>query len=183
MCSTNHIFLEWSVSTFRQHETRSIPYLDPNPTIAPILLNSANFILARVSSQRALPLVSNMTIMNVTSNLEGTVITCTGRNSSSVSSVEMMSTIHIYDMDVGRSLIQMVFIITKFMIIILFVYCKYIDIPNPPEITVRPDMTHLGADNFTVTLEWSQFSGETYSIASIPEPVLVCTSFATSTSV
>jgi hypothetical protein len=56
-------------------------------------------------------LVSTMTIMNVTSNLEGTVITCTGLNSSSVSSVEMMTTLHIYDMDVGRSLIQMVFII------------------------------------------------------------------------
>jgi hypothetical protein len=30
-------------------------------------------------------------------------------------------------------------------------------------------MTHFGADNFTVTLEWSQFSGETYSVATVPE--------------
>jgi hypothetical protein len=43
-------------------------------------------------------------------------------------------------------------------------------------------MTHFGADNFTVTLEWSQlFSGETYSIATVPQPVH--TTFATSTSV
>jgi hypothetical protein len=56
-------------------------------------------------------LVSTMTIMNVTSSLEGTVITCTGLNSLSVSSVVLMTTLHIYDMDVGRSLIQMVFII------------------------------------------------------------------------
>jgi hypothetical protein len=33
------------------------------------------------------------------------VITCTGLNSSSVSSVVLMTTVHVYDMDVGRSLI------------------------------------------------------------------------------
>jgi hypothetical protein len=75
------------------------------------VMNSANFTFSRVSSPRALPLVSTMTIMNITSNLEGTVISCTGLNSSSVSSVEMMTTIHVYDMDVGRSLIQMIFTI------------------------------------------------------------------------
>ena len=32
-------------------------------------------------------------------------------------------------------------------------------------------MIHLGMDNFTVTLEWSQFSGETYAVTAIPEPV------------
>jgi hypothetical protein len=69
-------------------------------------MDSATFSFSRVSSPRALPLVSNMTIMNVTSNLEGTVISCTGRNSSSVSSVVMTSTIHVYDIDVGRSLIH-----------------------------------------------------------------------------
>jgi hypothetical protein len=70
------------------------------------------------------------------------------------------------------------------MIIFWSVNCKYIlDIPNPPEleITLKPDMTHFGADNFTVTLEWSQFSGETYSIATVPEPVYM--SFTRSTSV
>ena len=25
-------------------------------------------------------------------------------------------------------------------------------------------------DNFTVTLEWSQFSGESYTVATVPEP-------------
>jgi hypothetical protein len=34
---------------------------------------------------------------------------------------------------------------------------------------VRPDTTHFGNDNFTVTLEWSQFSSETYSVATVPE--------------
>jgi hypothetical protein len=111
MCSTNHILLEWNVSTIGQYETRSISNLDHNPTITPILLNSANFILARVSSQGALPLVSNTTIMNINSNLEGTVISCNGLNSSSESTLVLMTTIHIYDMDVGRPLIKMVFII------------------------------------------------------------------------
>ena len=30
-------------------------------------------------------------------------------------------------------------------------------------------MIHFGKDNFTVTLEWPQFSGETYSVVTIPE--------------
>ena len=42
-------------------------------------------------------------------------------------------------------------------------------------------MTHLGTDNFTVTLQWSQFSGEAYTVATVPEPVHM--SFIVSTSV
>jgi hypothetical protein len=106
MCSTNHIFLEWNVSTISKHETRSVSNLDQNPTPSPILMNSANFTLSRVSSQGALPLVSNMTIMNININLEGTVISCAGLNSTSESTAVLMTTIHVYDMDVGRSLIQ-----------------------------------------------------------------------------
>ena len=101
-CSTNHIFLEWSVSTIsRQPEIRSISYLDQNLVISPITMNFANFIFSRVSPPMALPLVSIMTIMNINSNLEGTIIICTGRNSS-VSSVVLMKTIHIYDINTGR---------------------------------------------------------------------------------
>ena len=32
-------------------------------------------------------------------------------------------------------------------------------------------MTKFGNDNVTVTLEWFQFSGETYSVATVPEAV------------
>ena len=55
------------------------------------------------------------------------------------------------------------------------------DTPNAPEITLRPDVAHLGTDNFIVTLEWSQFSGETYTVATVPEPVYI--SFIMSTSI
>ena len=65
-------------------------------------MNSADFTFLRVSSPGALPLVTTMIIMNVASNLEGTVISCTGLNSSSESTV-LMTTVHVYDMDVGRS--------------------------------------------------------------------------------
>jgi hypothetical protein len=103
MCSTSHIFLEWNVSTFNEHEVRSVSTFDQNPNILPVLMNSANFTFSRVSSPRALPLVSTMTIMNVNSNLEGTMISCSGLNSSSVFSVVLMITLRIYDMDIGRS--------------------------------------------------------------------------------
>jgi hypothetical protein len=41
-------------------------------------------------------------------------------------------------------------------------------------------MIHFGADNFTVTLEWSQFSGETYSVATVPESVHLISTMSTS---
>ena len=101
-CSTNHTFLEWSISTLK-HETRSISYLDQNVFVQPIMVDSANFTFSRISSPGTLPLVSTMTIMNITSNLEGVTISCIGLNSSSLSSVVLMTTIHVYDRDVGRS--------------------------------------------------------------------------------
>ena len=55
------------------------------------------------------------------------------------------------------------------------------DAPSIPEIVLRTDMTNFGNDNVTVTLEWSQHSGETYTVVTVPEAVNV--SFITSTSV
>ena len=124
MCSTNHIFLEWNVSSLGHTETRSISNLDQNVVVSPIIMmDSAKFTFSRVSSPRALPLVSTMMILNVTSNLEGTVISCysTGQNSSSVSSVVLMTTVHIYDMDVGRSRIWS----GSIGLSLWHIYCKY----------------------------------------------------------
>ena len=78
-------------------------YWDQSPTISPIMMNFVNFTFSRDSSPKVLPLVSTMTIKNVTSDLEGTVVSCTGLNSSLVSSVVFVKTMHVYDIDVGRS--------------------------------------------------------------------------------
>ena len=68
MCSTNHIFLEWNVSTVRENQTRpEVSYSDQNVVVSPMLTNSANFTFSRDSSPRDLPLVSTITIMNVAS--------------------------------------------------------------------------------------------------------------------
>ena len=175
MCSTNHVFLEWKVSSVWENQTRSISYSDQNVVVSPILMNSANFSFSRDSSPRALPLVSTMTIMNVTSNLEGNVIRCTGLNSSSVSSVVLMT---IIDINVGRSLIQ---ISSACSYDKLKMFTVNTDFPNTPGVVIRPDINYFGNDNFTLTLEWPQFSGETYSVATVPEAVY--TRFTTSTSV
>jgi hypothetical protein len=42
-------------------------------------------------------------------------------------------------------------------------------------------MTRFGMDNFVVTLEWFQFSDETYSVATLPVPM--DTNFISNTSV
>ena len=105
VCSTNHIFLEWSVRTTSQplvHETRSVSSSGQSLIILPVIMNTAIITFSRDSSQMALPLVSTMTIENINSDLEGTVITCTGLNSSSVSSVVLMTTMHVFDINRGR---------------------------------------------------------------------------------
>ena len=104
MCSTNYTLLEWSVTTINQtlRETRSVPYEGQNPIIIPIIINSTNFTFSKVSSQKALPLVSIMTIVNVNINLEGTMVSCTGINSSTVSSVVLMKVLHVFDVNIGR---------------------------------------------------------------------------------
>ena len=58
-----------------------------------------------------------------------------------------------------------------FQIIFIFYGSIDADAPSTPEVIIRTDMTNFGNDNVTVTLEWSQFSGETYSVATVPEPV------------
>ena len=55
------------------------------------------------------------------------------------------------------------------------------DFPNAPGVAIRPDMTHFGNNNFTLTLEWPHFSSETYSVATIPETLHI--NFTTNTSV
>ena len=70
---------------------------------------------------------------------------------------------------------------TSFQIVFIFYATINADAPSAPEVVLRTDMTKFGNDNITVTLEWSQFSGETYSVATIPEPVHM--SFIISTSV
>ena len=41
-------------------------------------------------------------------------------------------------------------------------------------------MTNFGNDSVAVTLEWSQFSGETYSIVTVPQPVNMSSIMSTS---
>ena len=111
VCSTNHIFLEWSVRTTSQPsqpEMRSISSSGQNPDniTTPIMVNSNSITFSRDSPQMALPLVSTMTIENVNSNLNGTMINCTGLNSSSVSSVVLMTTVHV--IDINRGMIKII---------------------------------------------------------------------------
>ena len=104
VCSTNHLFLEWSVRTTNQPMLyeRTISSSDRSPLILPIRANTANITFSRDSPRMVLPLVSTMTIENMNSYLEGTMINCTGVNSSSVSSVVLMTTIRVFDNDRGR---------------------------------------------------------------------------------
>ena len=118
VCSTNYTFLEWSVritsQPMLQLYERTVPSSDRSPLILPIRVNTVNITFSRDSPRMVLPLVSTMTIENMNSYLEGTMINCTGVNSSSVSSVVLMTTIRVFDNDRGRykcyNHIQIVFI-------------------------------------------------------------------------
>ena len=60
---------------------------------------------------------------------------------------------------------------TSFQIVFIFYGTINADAPSAPEVVLRTDMIKFGNDNITVTLEWSQFSGEIYTVATVPEPV------------
>jgi hypothetical protein len=110
VCSTNHIFLEWCVITTSQplvSETRSISSSGQSPAILPIRVILTDLEFSRDSPQMTLPLVSTMIIDNVISYLNGTMISCTGLNSSSVSSVALMTMIHVIDINTGMITIKL----------------------------------------------------------------------------
>ena len=61
--------------------------------------------------------------------------------------------------------------IDPFQIVYIYFYGSIdADAPSTPEVVLKTNMTNFGNDNVTVTLEWSQFSGETYTVTTIPEP-------------
>ena len=106
VCNASYMFLEWSVITTSQpslNQTRTISYsaITSAVMVLPIRVNTTNITFSRHSPRMALPLVSTMTIVNVSSHLNGSVISCTGINSSSVFSVVLMKTIHIFDVNRG----------------------------------------------------------------------------------
>ena len=101
LCSVSYTFIQWGILTMNQtlRQTTIVPYLGQNLISILTLTNSTTFIFSRNSSPGTLPLVSTMTIKNVTSSLEGTVISFTGINSSSIPSVVLMTTIHVFDIN------------------------------------------------------------------------------------
>ena len=58
------------------------------------------------------------------------------------------------------------------------IYILKIDFPNPPKVAER---IHFESANFNITLEWSQYSNEIYSVTITPDAEH--TSFTTNTSV
>ena len=108
VCSTDHLFLEWNIKKSQPslNQTRSISSSGQNPVILSIRVIHTNIEFSRNSPQMALPLVSTISILNVNSDLEGTVITCTGLNSSLVSSVVLMEIVYVYDSNRGMIAIR-----------------------------------------------------------------------------
>ena len=81
-CSTTvATFLRWRFSVFDEqlqirNIERNINSDDTSAQMSSETLNSTLFIVTRTSTQRASPLVSTLTIINVTSNLNGTRVHC-----------------------------------------------------------------------------------------------------------
>ena len=105
VCSANYTFFEWSVITTSQpplNEIRTVSYSALSSVVVlPIRVNTTNITFSKDSPRMALPLVSTMAIKVVSSHLNGSVISCTGKNGSSVFSVVLMKTIHTFDVNRG----------------------------------------------------------------------------------
>ena len=81
-CSTTAArYLRWRFSVFNEqlqitNIEMNINSLDASVQTASIRVNSTSFISTRTSTQRASPLVSTLTIINVTYNLNETRVHC-----------------------------------------------------------------------------------------------------------
>ena len=72
-CSTNETFLQWRISTSVR---RLVPSQGAASELEPLTINSTTFYISKVSDNEAVPLISTITVYNVTADLNRTAVNC-----------------------------------------------------------------------------------------------------------
>ena len=96
-CSTNLDILEWNITVGMLRSRRQL-VTDISRFDLPLMINSHSFNVTRDSADRSKPIISTLTTSAVTSDLNGTIISCTGVGGSESST--MVATINVITPDI-----------------------------------------------------------------------------------
>ena len=97
-CSTNLTYLEWNVTVFQSGtpHSRTLLVVSTSFFTFPLVVNGHSFRVTRDSASASLPIISTLTILNATVDLNGTNIYCTEEGSSPTAvSSTLVASIHI----------------------------------------------------------------------------------------
>ena len=106
ICSTDRYFLNWTVTTppsaseSGQAVTRSRLIASSSQRIDPLIINMKIFIISIVSTMDQF--TSVLSVVNVTDDLNGTIVQCTDISSSAAETRTAMTFVHIIQTDIGR---------------------------------------------------------------------------------
>lgn len=83
-CNTNLTDLQWKVTVFQSGtpHSRTLLVLSTSFFTFPLVVNGHSFRVTRDSVSASLPIISTLTVVNATVELNGTSIHCTGGRSS-----------------------------------------------------------------------------------------------------
>ena len=86
-CSTNLTYLEWNVTVFQSGtpHSRTLLVVSTSYFTFPLVVNGHSFGVTRDSASGTLPIISTLTVINATIDLNGTNVYCTEMGSTAVS--------------------------------------------------------------------------------------------------
>ena len=99
-CNTNLTYLEWNVTIFQSGtpHSRTLLVFSTSFFTFPLFVNGHSFRVTRDSISGALPIISTLTVVDATVELNGTTIHCTEERSSPTAealSSTLVASIHI----------------------------------------------------------------------------------------
>ena len=166
ICSTSGELLEWSFYLTEENETNAPKYvrvfeLNTNITIT-FSVNSTEFTLSTKSSgTETLPLMSTLLIKTISSNLNGTEVTCTDlyARESTATSIKVMSIPNLMDdpLEVNISSLSETFSSTNVTAVLHWTQSSTINSYHNFEVTVVPQAKRkqLGNTTFELILDYN----------------------------
>ena len=97
-CSTGRAFIEWNVTVLQSgvRSSRTRLVLTETRTATPLTNNMITFNITRISSIGSLPLISTLTVVNVTNDhLNGTEVNCADIGNSLAQTSSSVAFVHI----------------------------------------------------------------------------------------
>ena len=75
-CSTSEAFLQWSITNVQTSVSRLVSFQGEARELEPLSLSSISFYISKASDNEVVPLVSTISVYNVTTDLNTTAVSC-----------------------------------------------------------------------------------------------------------